>query len=363
MNSIRIFPILCGLLLALPVTAAADQADAGDTLVAQATITGGAGSPDEQLIADAADATDEPSETSGLPITLNASLSFQSTLGHLFRDSLQARSGMSSSLGLSASYQFAPSVSASLSGGYLQYLTRYGGSVSRYEGRFQDITVGASHASVWREPTTGINLALGGSAILPTSAASRFTQLYTTLGASMTLSRSFGGFSLSLQQRGSKNFHRYTSIVADLDRYPIDALARAESIERITETRVALQTGLLTSHALATQLTAAYRIIPGLSVSASYALSNSWTYDNGTITEQDEFTSPNARVGRGYRQGSLGSFGVRYAFLDHYSAGLNFSTAMSPRSADNSRLRFPFWDFESGNLQYTTVSLSLSGSY
>lgn len=324
-------------------------------------MTGGTGGPEERLVAEAADALADPDEDSGLPVTLSASLSLQSTLGHLFRDSFEARSGMSSSLGLSASYAFTDRINGSLSGGYLQYLSRYGGSVRRYEGRFQDITLGASHGSLWRGG--GFNLGAGLSGVLPVSSASRFSGLHTTLGGALTLSRSFGDLSLSLQQRGSKNFHRYTSIVADLDRYPIDALARADSIERITETQVALQTGLLTSHSLATALTASYRIVSGFSISASYALSNSWTYDNGTITEEDLFTSPNARVGRGFRQGQMGTLAARYSFLTHYSAGLSFSTAAPPKTADNERLRFPFWDFESGNLQYTTVALSLSGTY
>ena len=299
----------------------------------------------------------------GVPLSVSASARASATLGHFFRDTTVARNGMASIYGLGVNYRLMPSVSASLSMSYLQYLSAYGGSQRRYEGRFQDMGLSLSHASIFRESWSGINLSGGLSGVIPTSASSQFTGLYTSLSASATLSRGIGPVSLSLTNSFSKNFHRYTSIVADLDRYPIDALARADSPERITETRIALDTGLLTSHSLSHSLSANYRVWSTLSLGLSFGLNHSWTYDNGTITREDEFTNPNARVGRGFRQGMSGGLSASYGFLDYYGVSFSLSTNQSPLTADNRRVRFPFWDFQSGNLQYTSASLGLSASF
>lgn len=335
--------------------------------VAQAEVPGTVPEDPRVDVTEELEATEEDDEffpSSRRDWSVSGSFRASSSMGHLFRPATEARSGVAGTFSLSGSYRLTSQISTSLSLSYLQFLSRYGGSQERYEGRFQDISLSVAHGSLYLDDLTGINVSGSLSGIIPTGATSRFSGLRTNVGAGLTLSRGVGPVSLSWSNSLSKNWHRYTSIVVDLDRYPVDALARADSVEQITATRIALTTGLLTSHSWTTSGAVSWRTpLSGLSLSSSLGFSNAWTYNNGTIDSRDEFTSDNARVGRGWRQSISSSFSANYRFLDRYSAGLSLMTAQPPRTADNRRVRFPFYDTQSGNLQYTSIAVSLSGTY
>lgn len=310
------------------------------------------------------DLGDEAADMPDRDWSVSGSFRTSTSMGTLFRSANESRRGAAANFGVTGSYRILPELSASLSLGFMKFLSAYGGSQERFESRFQDISVSAAHSSLYKEEYSGINLSANVSGIIPVSSTSRFTGLRTNVGAGLTLSRGFGPVSLSWSNSFSKNWHKYTSIVVDTDRYPIDALARGDSLEQISATQIALTTGLLTSHSWSTSLNLGWRTpLEGLSFSAGLGFNNSWTYNNGTIGERDQYTSEFARVGRGWRQSMSGSLGANYSFLKHFGASLTYMTAQSPKTSNNRRFRFPFGDTQSGNLQYSSIALGLSATY
>lgn len=299
------------------------------------------------------------------PFSLSFSLTNTFGIGSLARDSFTVTNYDALSFGFGASYSTpVDSLSLSLGAGYTKYLTEAGGSVQQREGRFGDISVSARHGSVFRdEEFTGINISASLSGKIPTSEMSQFTNLRTAISAGIGLSRSFGDLSISYSFGFKKNFHRDTSVVADLDSYQLDVFARDGGNESISEAQVALETGVLSSYSFSNTLSLSYSWFSGFSTSLSFNFSDSFTYDNETITLNDEFTSPNAVVGRGHGQSMTGSISASYSFLDYFGASISLSTSQQPLTADNQSIRFPFWDLETGNLSATSLSAGLSASY
>jgi hypothetical protein len=247
---------------------------------------------------------------------------------------------------------------------YSKVLTESGGSTFQREGRFGDIGIRGSYGSIFEDTEyTGINLSGSLGFRLPTSDASQFTNLITAVSAGIGLSRSFGDLSISYGLSAGKNFHEYTSIVADLTDYPLDVIARDGGTENIGEALVALDAGVLTEWSLSHSLSLSYGWFEGFSTTLSFGFADFWTYDNGTIGRDDELTSPFAVPGRGHGQSMSGDIDVSYSFLDYFSTSLTLSTSQEPLTADNQSVRFPFFDLETANLSNTSLSLSLAASY
>ncbi|MEL6182415.1 MAG: hypothetical protein AAFS10_25895 [Myxococcota bacterium] len=267
---------------------------------------------------------------------------------------------------LSINWLVNPKWTVSLSGGYSQFLTRTGGINDQYEGRFQDTTLSASMFPLYVERNTGIIFLTGGGLTFPTSDLSQTQGLYTSANASLTAIKPVGGMILVYSFGFTKNFHRYTSATVDGDE--VDAIVREGGAEDLDANRVAVD-GVLPSFAISNFFLIIYNVLPKLQLRASLAYSDSWTYDNGTITEEDEFTNENAVAGRGHRQVVNGGFGARYLIMgDSFfgrslSARLQFTTVGQPLTDDNSGIRFPFWDFENGQASRTTVTLGFAGTY
>ena len=299
------------------------------------------------------------------PFSVSFSIDNTFSVGALFRDKYTVTNYNVMGFGLSVGYSTpVPSLSLGLGASYSKYLTESGGSVYQREGRFGDMSLSASYGSIFTDEwVTGINLSGSLSFKIPTSEMSRFTNLYTAISAGIGLSRSFGNLSLRYGLSFKKNFHGDTSVVADLDSYPLDVLARDGGNELISEAQVALDTGVLSSYSFINSLSISYSWFTGFSTGISWSFVDSFTYDNGTITVADEYTSEYAVVGRGHSQAMTGTFSVSYAFLDYFGASLALSTSQQPLTADNRRVRFPFWDLETSNLSGTSVSLGLSASY
>lgn len=331
-----------------PDAAAADDAAASDEVA---------------LSDDAADA--EESRSLIDPFSVSFSVTDTFSLGSVFRDRETVTNYNLLIFGLSGSYRTpVPSLSTSVSLSLTKYTSNAGGSVNQREARFGDIGLGISYGSIWSDPdNTGLNLSgsLGGS--IPTSDASRFTNLRTRLSLGFGLSRSFGDLTISFRTSASKNFHRDTSVVADLDDFQLDIFARDGGSENIGEAQIALDTGVLSEWGWSNALSLSYVWLPGFSTGISFSLNNNWTYDNGTITERDTLTSPNANPGRGHGQSMTGAFSASYGFLDYFAVGAELSTSQPVKTADNQSVRFPFFDLETGNLQNTSFALTLSASY
>jgi len=241
--------------------------------------------------------------------------------------------------------------------GYSKYLSE-DGIVKQREGRLSDLSLGLSWAG-WKEAVSGIRFNASGSLAFPTSDASQFQG--RILGSTLTIgaNRGFGGLSLTYQFRFNKNFHEYTSKVGDPDE--LDLIARDGGAENVGS-GVALG-GVLPSFGISNRLILGFGFLERFNASMLLAYNDTWSYDNGTITANDEFTAENAVAGRGHSQSVVGVLGLGVSILDNLSADLSFVTAGQPLTNDNKSVRFPFWDFENGQSSRTTVSLGLGASF
>ncbi len=347
--------------------AAAEVPVAGPDGAAAETVAQIDANPDTAVIDEVTTAEDleedEGDTGSLLPFSVSGSMSTSFSLGSISRDNYTTTDSVLANFGLSLSYPITSMVSASMSMGLSKYLTPHG-STRQYESRFADIGLGLSHSSLYTIPVAEVNISGGVDASIPTSQTSRFTGLRTSIGANLGLSRSFGDVTLSYTLGANKNFHRATSVVFNNDRYDVDVLLRQDDVSRVSDALVALDTGVLGEWSVANSLNLGYRFWDtGLSASLGFTLSDSFTYAADAIMEDDEFTSEFAEPGRGHSQVMIGSIGLGYRFLDHFSTGISMSTAQQPKSADNTSVRFPFFDTQTGNLSSTSLAIRFGVSY
>ena len=310
-----------------------------------------------------------PGEPLDTPLTFNGGVSGTFGAASLVAENPGTQTDyflLSTSFG--ANYQFTDSLGLSVGSGYSQYLSEGGGINSQFEGRVQDTRLGLSLFPLYVEmETLGIIVSGGLGATLPTSTVSRAEGLIARVSPSVTLIKPFGGAVLVWSTSFTKNFHRFTSRALDINE--LDIIARDGGAEDLGQSLVAID-GVLPSFSWGNFFLLLYNIRgTGVQVRTSLSYSNTWTYDNGTITNDDEFTNPNAVPGRGHRQGVSGSFGMRYLltgtsfFGRALVASASVNTAGTPLTSNNRGTRFPFWDFENGIASRTSFNLGLSGTY
>ena len=138
-----------------------------------------------------------------------------------------------------------------------------------------DLWLGISQPALYRLPYVGVDLGARLSFTFPTSVTSRASGLILALGSGLTLSRTiFSRLELSYSLRYVQYlFGHTTSQVQTLSDDPVEINGRLEPL--YTPRR---GTALNPSFAVINELAASVRIIKGLSVSASYSLTNSFTY-------------------------------------------------------------------------------------
>jgi hypothetical protein len=316
----------------------------------------------DAMAADAVLAADSMPVASPLPFSINASVGANANLGSMVRPNVQTTDSVMMNFGLGLSYSITDLMSVSASGSLSKFVTPHG-STRQYEARFGDVYLGFNHGNLYTIPVAEINISGGVSAALPTSDFSRFMSQYTSLGANLALSRTVGRFTFSYAFSTSKNFNRYTSVVFNPERFEADALVRGNGAENISDTRVAIATGILPEWNVSNSLRMAVRLPANFGAALGFTISDSFTYADDSLSADDELQSEYAVLGRGHSQTAVGSISASYRFLTRFSTNLSFSTAAPPKTNDNSRFRFPFWDTQSGNLQYTAVSLSLNVNY
>ena len=316
----------------------------------------------DAVAADGALAGDSMPAASPLPFSINASVGANANLGSMVRPNVQTTDSVMMNFGLGLSYSITDLMSVSASGNLSKFVTPHG-STRQYEARFGDVYLGFNHGNLYTIPLAEINISGGISAALPTSDFSRFMSQYTSVGANLAFSRTVGRFTFSYAFSTSKNFNRYTSVVFNPERFEADALVRGNGAENISDTRVAIATGILPEWNVSNSLRMAVRLPANFGAALGFTVSDSFTYADDSLSADDGLQSEFAVLGRGHSQTAVGSISASYRFLDRFSTNLSFSTAAPPKTNDNSRFRFPFWDTQSGNLQYTAVSLSLNVNY
>ena len=105
------------------------------------------------------------------------------------------------------------------------------------------------------------------------------------------------------------------------------------------------------------------QFIKQLSLSVGFGFADIWTYDNGTITKDDDLVGRYAHVGRGHSQISLGTVSLLYKPIDMLGISFTMSSKQPWKTKDNKDIRFPWFDSISPAKNYTKFIIGASFSY
>jgi hypothetical protein len=310
------------------------------------------------------DVTAQPGEEdekrpTGLSLSLGAGMNFGSST--FSGNGYTSNPMVDWSLSFNPSYSFKDSTRLSASTSVSQELTQADGDDQPHTLLFSDIQLSVARPLYKFDFGTRLSGSLSSS--LPLSTASRTDSLVTSLGVGLNGSHNFGKLGLSLGTGFRKNFHRYTHPTRDANTRRALTTREGMVIEDVV-TGIARQGGNElagstyfdgaannTSMVLRATLGASYAATDRLGFNVSYGLSKSWSYESYAL---DEFSSPYAAEGRGVRDAQTGTLGANYKASDSLSFGLGMVTAGGVFSADNQRVRFPFYAFEGADSNLTT---------
>lgn len=307
----------------------------------------------------ASDADDEDDKSWGV----SATIGFDLGLGAFTKNEYARKVRSRFTMGLEGYYTIPViDVSIHLATGFSQWMSKAGGSNGKYEFRWADSSIGFSR-EIWHykegEFSVGFDAALDFA--IPTSTASINTNLYTSIQPTLSASIKYSRLSLAYAITYSYNAHKYTSVTLDPDE--VDVLSRSTGNEIIDSHNIAIG-GVLAEHDLSNTFVLGIDCIKKmLSLSIGLAFSDSWSYDNGTNTSDDEFVGKYAKVGRGHSQYSQGSIALSYTPIQYVVLSLGMVSTQPWKTADNKTIRFPWFDTESPSKNYTKFLLSASFVY
>jgi hypothetical protein len=301
---------------------------------------------------------------SGFSIAVGTQMSFgQSTFQ--FGSSYARDPMVDWSLSLSPSYMFSDGTRVSANASLSQELTEANGDDDPQTLIFSDISLGVGRS---------LHRFKGGPQIfgslslqIPTSESSRVETLRTSLGARLSAAQPVGPVFLSLGSGFRKNFHEYTHptrnpntgdpfttrdglVVEEL----VTGIARTGGSELAGATYFEGETNN-TSFIWSNSLSAFWPATETLGFFISYNLSHSWTYESYDL---DELSGVGATGGRGRRDSHGGSISAQWQPLDQFAFGLGMGTGGPTRTADDKRIRFPFFNLEGPESNMTTFFIS-----
>jgi hypothetical protein len=269
------------------------------------------------------------------------------------------------SLSLSPSYMFSDGTRVSASASLSQELTQSDGDDDPQTIIFSDIGLSAGRSIYRFEGGPQIFGSLGVQ--LPTSESSRIETLRTSVGVRLSASQPVGPLFLSLGSGFRKNFHEYTHPTRNPntgDPFTTrDGLVVDEIVTGIARTGGSELAGATyfegesnnTSMVWSNSLSAFWPISEKVGLAISYNLSHSWTYESYDL---DELSGVGAKAGRGRRDSHGGSISANYQPWDQLAFGLGMATGGPTRTADDRRIRFPFFNFEGAESNMTTFFIS-----
>ena len=300
----------------------------------------------------------------GFSIALSSQMSFgQSTFqtgGGYARDPM-----VDWSLSFSPSYMFSDGTRLSAGASVSQELTQSDGDDDPYTLILSDVGLNASRP-LYRF-VKGPQLFGSVSMNIPVSESSRAETLVTSLGARVTASQPIGGIFLSLGTGFRKNFHRYTHPTRNPNTggslVTRDGLVIEDVVTGISRTGGSELAGATyfegesnnTSMVWSSSLSAFWPATERLGLGISYNFSQSWTYESYDL---DEYSGVGAAAGRGRRDSHGGTIFANYQALDQLTFGLGMATGGPTRTADDKRIRFPFFNFEGAESNMTTFFIS-----
>jgi hypothetical protein len=302
----------------------------------------------------------------GFSIALGTQMSFgQSTFqlgGGYARDPM-----VDWSLSLSPSYMFSDGTRLSASASLSQELTQSGGDDDPQTIIFSDIGLSAGRSLY--QFKGGPQIFGGLSVQLPTSESSRIETLRTSVGARLSASQPVGKVFLSLGTGFRKNFHEYTHPTRNPNTgnpYTTrDGLVIEEVVTGIARSGGSELAGATyfegesnnTSMVWSNSISAFWPATETLGFGISYNLSHSWTYESYPL---DELSGVGAREGRGRRDSHGGSIFANWQVLDQLAFSAGMATGGPTRTADDKRIRFPFFNFEGPESNMTTFFIGVT---
>jgi hypothetical protein len=302
----------------------------------------------------------------GFSVALGTQMSFgQSTFqlgGGYARDPM-----VDWSLSLSPSYMFSDGTRVSASASLSQELTQSGGDDDPQTIIFSDIGLSAGRSLYQFKGGPQIFGSL--SMQLPTSESSRIETLRTSVGARLSASQPVGKVFLSFGTGFRKNFHEYTHPTRNPNTgnpYTTrDGLVIEEVVTGIARTGGSELAGATyfegesnnTSMVWSNSISAFWPATETLGFGISYNLSHSWTYESYPL---DELSGVGARAGRGRRDSHGGSIFANWQVLDQLAFSAGMASGGPTRTADDKRIRFPFFNFEGPESNMTTFFIGVT---
>lgn len=245
--------------------------------------------------------------------------------------------------------------------GFSQWMSKAGGTNGQYEFRWADSAIGFSR-NIWKYKSGvfGISFDADLGFLVPTSTASINMNLYTSIIPSLAMTIKLDKFAFAYQIVYGHSFHKYTSIA--LNPNEVDVLSRSTGNELLGTTAVAVG-GILTEIELVNQFVFSYQFLDCFGMNVGLGIVDAWSYDNGTNTSGDEFTNPNAHIGRGHTQYSQGTVSLVYAPVKYVALSLAMVSTQPWKTADNKSIRFPWFDTISPSKNYTKFVLGATFTY
>jgi hypothetical protein len=301
---------------------------------------------------------------SGFSIAVGTQMSFgQSTFQ--FGSSYARDPMVDWSLSVSPSYFFSDGTRVAANASLSQELTEANGDDDPQTLIFSDISLSVGR-SLYRFKG-GPQIFGSLNVQLPTSESSRVETLRTSVGARLSAAQPVGPLFLSLGSGFRKNFHEYTHptrnpntgdpfttrdglVVEEL----VTGIARSGGSELAGATYFEGETNN-TSFVWSNSISAFWPVAETLGFFISYNLSHSWTYES---YELDEFSGVGASAGRGRRDSHGGSISAQWQPWDQLAFGVGMGTGGPTRTADDKRIRFPFFNLEGPESNMTTFFIS-----
>ncbi len=265
-------------------------------------------------------------------------------------------------------YKILPKLSASARIDFDQQLTvtnQDGGTEPR-EFFFRETRLGLS-SPFFEHEDTGIGLTGGLSLRLPTDKASQAAGRVFSLVASLSGAKTFeklgpGDLSITILGSFRKNFGAGTQ-----RNLPDSAVVcRPGNTSSSGECLTSFATG---QHSFAESITLDYTFLEDFTFTLDFGMAHALSTDLSESDLPSQFAgnvghSPNGKTGSPQADYMNSSIVLAYQFTDFFSADFGLGTAFLPPYIQNGsnakRVRFPFFDFESTALNYSSFALNLN---
>lgn len=206
-----------------------------------------------------------------------------------------------------------------------------------------DIMFITSVPEIYKEPVTGIYIGAGLTTYAPVSMLSRATTQVIAFRPHVNVGWAWEGLSLSYALYFKKNFHRFTNPTFNTAVLPDSLQFRPGGVEDLGNGEIADGTLRNTSHLIYNYAEVSYTLFDQLTASLSLFVINSFKYP---LPLSDEFSSEYAKAAA-QRDYTWGTLELGYQPWEHLSFSVGVSSYQPAFTADNKRLRFPFYDFVS----------------